>query len=76
MTKEEHWRIWAIDGMPKDKQRLAEATWEAAIETAADLVSEMDNPWAPDDSGGTLHIADAIRGLLRAMQGRVQRVPG
>lgn len=29
-AKREHWRQWAIDGMPADKMRLAEATWEAA----------------------------------------------
>ncbi|ULQ47446.1 hypothetical protein JN531_003980 [Flagellatimonas centrodinii] len=28
-TKAEFWRAWAIDGMPADKQRLAEAAWQA-----------------------------------------------
>lgn len=30
-AKTAFWREWAIDGMPKDKQRLAEAAWEAAL---------------------------------------------
>lgn len=29
-AKAAFWRSWAIDGMPKDKQRLAEAAWTAA----------------------------------------------
>ena len=31
-AKERFWREWAIDGMPKDKQRLAEAAWSDATE--------------------------------------------
>lgn len=31
-AKERFWREWAIDGMPKDKQRLAEAAWADATE--------------------------------------------
>lgn len=27
--KTEFWRQWAIDGMPADKQRLADAAWQA-----------------------------------------------
>ncbi|ULQ46978.1 hypothetical protein JN531_001520 [Flagellatimonas centrodinii] len=36
--KAEFWRQWAVAGMPKDKQRLAEAAWEAA---RASLESEL-----------------------------------
>jgi hypothetical protein len=28
-SKAEFWRAWAIEGMPADKQRLAEAAWDA-----------------------------------------------
>jgi hypothetical protein len=30
-AKRKHWSDWAIDGMPKEKQLLAEYTWNAAV---------------------------------------------
>lgn len=30
-AKQEHWRIWGIAGMPKDKIKLADETWKAAM---------------------------------------------
>lgn len=39
-AKKEHWRQWAIDGMPADKMRLAEATWEAAVASVAPSATE------------------------------------
>lgn len=38
--KAEFFRQWAVDGMPKDKQRLAEAAWNAAIEACASFVED------------------------------------
>lgn len=35
-AKAKHWKRWAIDGMPKDKMRLAEGTWDAALKTIED----------------------------------------
>lgn len=32
--REAHWREWGIDGMPKDKQRLADAAWQAGYVAA------------------------------------------
>lgn len=34
MNKLEFWAARGIDGMPKDKQKLAEAAWNTAIEYA------------------------------------------
>lgn len=33
-AQKEHWRQWAINGMPADKRRLAAATWDAAWKAA------------------------------------------
>ncbi len=38
--KSKFWRQWAIDGMPKDKQRLAEAAWNEAIKACASFVED------------------------------------
>lgn len=47
-AKREHWRQWAIDGMPADKMRLAEATWEAAasaLSATPCIQQESDKNW-------------------------------
>ena len=41
MDKAQHWKKWAIDGMPVDKMRLAEATWEAALQTCIDDITAL-----------------------------------
>lgn len=38
-AREEHWRVWAIPGMPKDKIKLAEETWRVAVDAASSGVS-------------------------------------
>lgn len=38
MDKAQHWREWGINGMPADKIRLADATWEAAFQTCAGMI--------------------------------------
>ena len=37
-ARKEFMRQWAVDGMPKDKQRLAEAAWKAACIACAEFV--------------------------------------
>jgi hypothetical protein len=42
------WREWAIDGMPKDKQRLAEAAFAAGLAAIAALTQPKES--SPDGS--------------------------
>ena len=39
---QEFQRQWAINGMPKDKQRLAEAAWQSALHAAESLLAEAE----------------------------------
>ena len=39
-AKKETWRQWAVDGMPLDKRRLAEAVWADAVEACAAFADE------------------------------------
>ena len=40
-AKAELWRQWAIDGMPGDKKRLAEAAWSAAVEAEREACAAL-----------------------------------
>lgn len=52
-TKVEFWRTWAIDGMPADKQRLAEAAWEGgSADLERELLGQEPVAWQWEDDSG------------------------
>jgi hypothetical protein len=58
-AKEKHWKEWGISGMPADKIRLAEHTWEAAINSLKIL---EDNPTPPAE-----HFSYVYTGMCYSM---------
>lgn len=39
--KQEVWRQWGIAGMPRDKRKLAEAVWDAAVAACASEIERV-----------------------------------
>jgi len=65
MTFEQFKKEWAVDGMPKDKQRLAEAAWAAAI--ASMNVGQDENGGALADLEDAGMVATRLRRLSRLL---------
>lgn len=59
MDKKEFMRQWGVSGMPVDKMRLANAAWDAAIETAAEDAKEWAMQYVTKDSA-PINVKDFI----------------